>query len=119
MRILKALFAVVLSASFLVACGGGDGATDTTSGGGSGSSTNLRAVYDAINASSTLASVTSMVGYKHVRTNQAGGGIILYTWESDVGTNDPKILGVSYYSSGRIFMKTYQSGKTDQISQRY
>ena len=114
MRILKALFAVVLSASFLVACGGGDGGTDTsTSGGGNGSS-NLKAAYDAINASSTPGSVATLVGRKHARITNG-----VYIWESDIGTADPKILGITLYSSGTVFIKSYQSVKTDYISQRY
>jgi hypothetical protein len=91
MRILKAFFAVVLSASFLSGCGGGD-ALDSLTGGSSGSggsggpnSDQLYAAYDKIEEGMSYEQVKNIVGYENNAGKSENTYQISYHWQTDGG----------------------------------
>lgn len=98
MRVLKAFFTVVLSASFLVACGG-DG-DNGNSGGGSGT---LCAAYGKINANMTYDQVKNIIGYDYNDgKNEYSSSFTMYKWQEGRGTYNPVVFFVAIDESGVI-----------------
>lgn len=117
MRILKALFAVVLSASFLVACGGGD-VLDTLTGGSNGGG-DLIAAYDKIECGMSYDQVKSIIGSDAKTTSQVSGSsgfsYISYVWQTGSGySNDIVTLGVGT-SNNIVASKTVQSKEDNRL----
>jgi ABC-type glycerol-3-phosphate transport system substrate-binding protein len=92
MRILKTFFAMILAASFLVACGGG-ASTEGTTAAGSGSTTvidpPLYIAYTKISAGMSYEQIKNIVGYDNNGGTKNTLDLTTYIWVSgDKATND-------------------------------
>lgn len=92
MRILKTFFAMILAASFFVACGGG-ASTESTVADGSGSTTAidppLYIAYTKISAGMNYEQIKNIVGYDNNGGTKNALDLTTYIWVSgDKATND-------------------------------
>jgi hypothetical protein len=107
MRILKTVFTVVLTASFLVACGGSSSDTNTVNTGGSGV---LVAAYSKINGGMSYQQVRDIIGFDYKQKSVIGAYSTSYIWQTgNIGQSDFAMLtteekgkGVSYKSISSV-----------------
>lgn len=107
MRILKTLFTVVLTAVFLVSCGGGSSDTSSANSGRSGE---LVAAYAKINGGMSYQQVRDIVGFDYKQKSVIGAYSTSYVWQAgNIGQSDFATLsieekgkGVSYKSISSI-----------------
>ena len=120
MRIFKTFLAMILAASFLVACGDGGGSDSGTTSETGGSTANLLAAYQAITPSTSLAQVNALVGYApNGGSSGYSDGSTSYMWWSEKGTATLALLSVHFRADGSVELKIINGPSIGLFSQSY
>ncbi len=114
MRILKTVFTVVLTASFLVACGGGSSDTNIVNSGGS---SGLVASYSKINGGMSYQQVRDIVGFDYKQKSVIGAYSTSYVWQTgNIGQSDFAMLAIEEKGKGVSYKSISSVSGKDTLS---